>query len=1137
MQKRHVAICAAAAAVSAAAQAAPGFSHEMPRGTNEKPLDTPYAEMAETFRNPFDKVQTGCYWYWMAGNVSCDGVRKDLEAMKKAGIDRPYIGDIGGGGNEKGPVKTFSPEWNEVLQTAFSTASRLGIEIGLFNSPGWSQSGGPWVKPEMAMRRVVSSSVVVDGPAEGVVLPAPKFEYAPQKDMRDVCAIAYPVPKGLDGRLEKRAAKDAPLEAAKDKPLVVELASPEPFEAQSAEIVLASGKGSGDIVVEAETGGAWKRICKMPYSRYNHGPGVGFAPHAPIFAAFSPTTAKRFRVTVSTTRTDAAAGFASVAVCTAPHVERAVEKSLGKMHETPLPMWNEYKWPVEMECAEGTALDPSKSVVLTGKVAPDGKLDWKVPAGTWAIYRIACAPTGTKNGPANPEATGYEVDKMSREHIAAHFDAYLGKILEATPPESRKAIRHAVLDSYEQGGQNFTDHFAEKFKASFGYDPTPYFPVLHGTAVGSRADSDRFLWDLRRFVADEVAYSYVGGLRKASNAHGMETWLECYGHWGFPGEFLQYGGQSDGIAGEYWCEGSLGDIENRAASSCAHIYGRRLVWAESNTSAHKWFERGPMDLKQRTDRFFAEGLNATILHVYIQQDSDRKPGRIAWFGNEFNRHNTWFEHFDLFTGYLKRCGWMLRQGLNVADVAYFIGEDAPCMTGVCDPALPAGRQFDYINAEVLTETAGVDEKGRIVLPHGTAYEVLVLPKLDTMRPKMAECVERLVNAGATVIGPRPVRSPSLAGQPESDAKVREIAERLWGEEECKVESVKCKVRKYGKGVIASGISLEEALKMRGSEPDVILHSTLYTLHSSLAYAHRTMPKAEIYFISNQSGKEISSVDVSFRVAGRAPELWDAATGERRTAENWREEKGRTAVTLSLAKHESVFVVFPKEAGKGFNPVNPVNPVKNDLRVGPWIVEFESDGLHRGPKEPVKFDKLIDLSTSDDPAIKYYSGKLVYRTTFTLPSSSLPSTLSLDLGEVSVTAKVKVNGKDAGGVCFAPYRLDIAPFVKAGENELEIEVCNLWVNRLVGDDGLENRPTWTSIPCADKKRTKLHKSGLLGPVSIQYRTAEKVDAAKTAAAVTCLRAVGCGDRADPGFRGQVLQGRNRREMIQCQGASK
>ena len=1098
MQKRYIAICAAAAAFSAAAQTAPGFSHEMPKGTNEMPLDTPYEEMAATFRDPFGKVQTGCYWYWMAGNVSCDGVRKDLEAMKKAGIDRPYIGDIGDDGNEQGPVKTFSPEWNEVLQAAFSTASRLGIEIGLFNSPGWSQSGGPWVKPEMAMRRVVSSSVVVDGPAEGVVLPAPKFEYAPQKDMRDVCAIAYPVSKGVGGRLEKRAAEGAPLDVEKDRPLVVELASPKPFEAQSAELVLQSGKGCGDIVVEAEIGGEWKRICKMPYSRYKHGAGVGFAPHAPLFVAFSPTTARKFRVTVSTTRSDKG-GFASVAVCAAPCVERAVEKSLGKMHETPLPMWSEYKWPVEMECAEGSALDPSKAVVLAGKVSPDGKLDWKVPAGTWAIYRIASAPTGTKNGPANPEATGYEVDKMSREHIAAHFDAYLGKILEATPPESRRAIRHAVLDSYEQGGQNFTDRFAEKFKASFGYDPTPYLPVLHGMAVGSRADSDRFLWDLRRFVADEVAYSYVGGLRKASNAHGMETWLECYGHWGFPGEFLQYGGQSDGIAGEYWCEGSLGDIENRAASSCAHIYGRRLVWAESNTSGHKWFERGPMDLKQRTDRFFAEGLNATILHVYIQQESDRKPGRIAWFGNEFNRHNTWFEHFDLYTGYLKRCGWMLRQGLNVADVAYFIGEDTPCMTGVCDPALPEGRQFDYINAEVLTETASVDEKGRIVLPHGTAYEVLVLPKLETMRPKMAECVERLVNAGAFVSGPKPKRSPSLSGQPQSDAKVMEVANRLWGE----VDGENVKVAKRGKGMIAWGLSLEEALKMRGSAADVALDAKF-----KLAYAHRTMPNAEIYFVSNQSGAAIDNVEVSFRDCGaRVPELWDAATGTRRVSEKWREEAGRTAVTLSLAKHESVFVVFPAEkgnrrrqgyggrdgewgTGNGLNPVNPVNPVKNNLISGPWTVEFESDALHRGPKEPVVMEKLIDLSTSTNSAIKHYSGKIVYRAKFSWGTGngepgmgqSTNQQIMLSLGEVAVTAKVKLNGREAGGVCFAPWRLDISPFVKEGENDLEIEVCNLWINRLVGDAGMENAPTWTSIRHWDDK-TKLPKSGLLGPVRI------------------------------------------------------
>ena len=1056
------------------------FLHEMPKNTNERPLDTPYAEMFEVFRNPFGKVQTGCFWYWMAGNVSCDGVRRDLEAMKRVGIDRPYIGDIGGSGNEQGPVKTLSPEWNDVLQTAFSTASRLGIEIGLFNSPGWSQSGGPWVKPEMAMRRLVSSRVVVDGPKGDVVLPMPKFECAPAGDMRDVCAIAYPVPEGFMERAERHASADAPLVVENGRPLVVELVSSVSLSAQSAEVVLKNGGAEGRIVVEAEDGGAWRKVCDMPYSRYNHNPGMGFAPHAPIYATFAPTSAKKFRVTISTHRNEKGE-FSSVAVCAAAFVERAIGKSLGKMHETPLPMWHEYQWPAEAECAAGTALDPSKAVVLAGKVAADGRLDWNVPEGRWVIYRIGAAPTGTKNGPANPEATGYEVDKMSREHIAAHFDAYLGRILEATPPESRRAIRHAVLDSYEQGGQNFTDGFAEKFMASFGYDPMPYIPAVYGMAVGSRADSDRFLWDLRRFVADEVAYSYVGGLRKASNAHGMETWLECYGHWGFPGEFLQYGGQSDGIAGEYWCEGSLGDIENRAASSCAHIYGRRLVWSESNTSAGRWFERGPMDLKQRTDRFFAEGINASILHVYIQQSDERKPGRIAWFGNEFNRHNTWFEHFDLFTGYLKRCGWMLRQGLNVADVAYFIGEDAPKMTGVCDPELPAGRQFDYINAEVLTETASVDERGRIVLPHGTAYEVLVLPRLETMRPKMIECIERLVNAGAFVLGPKPKRSPSLSGQPHSDANVKDTADRLWGE----VDGDKVRFAMRGKGTIAWNMPLEEALKMRGSEPDAV-----FDAKAKIAYAHRTMPDAEIYFVSNQSGSEIPSTDVSFRVAGRIPELWDAATGEKRTAENWREEGGRTTVALSLAKHESAFVVLPKKAGQSARSrsSDASRPSREISISGPWTVSFESDGLHRGPKEPVRFDKLIDLSTSDDPAIKFYSGKIVYRATFKIEphnrtdGQSDNPRYSLSLGDVAVTAKVKVNGRDAGGVCFEPYRLDVTPFVKGGENALEIEVCNRWVNRLVGDEGLENRPTWTSMPCCGKN-TGLPKSGMTGPVSL------------------------------------------------------
>jgi len=1070
------------AVLCSAAVAAQGqFTHKMPESTGEKPTNPAYAEMARDFADPFGKVRTGCYWYWMAGNVSCEGVRKDLEAMKRAGIDRAYIGDIGGGGNKPGPVKTFSPEWEKALATAFETASRLDIEIGLFNSPGWSQSGGPWVKPEMAMRRLVASVTVVDGPAFGVKLPAPKFEYAPAGDMRDVCAIAYPAPVGFTDRLEAKDVNDSLLQR-KGKPLVVELESKTPFTAQSAELAFIDGTAAGRVKVEAEgDGGAWRTLCDMPFSRVNHGVGVGFSPHAPVIASFPSCTAKRFRVTVNA-HANHQSRFSSVAVCGAPLVARAYEKSLAKMHETPLPMWHEYQWPDDPANASGTALDPAKAVVLTGKVAPDGTLDWKVPSGKWVIYRFGAAPTGTKNGPANPEATGYEVDKMSRAHVAAHFDAYLGKILARTPPEHRRAIKHTVLDSYEQGGQNFTDNFAAKFKASFGYDPTPYLPALFGMSAGSCDDANRFLWDLRRFVADEVAYSYVGGLREASNANGMRTWLECYGHWGFPGEFLQYGGQSDGIAGEYWSSGSLGDIENRAASSCGHIYGKRQIWAESNTCGGSPFGRAPADMKGRTDRFFAEGINATILHLYIHQAYERAPGITAWFGNEFNRHNTWFKEMDIFTAYLKRCGYMLQQGLNVADIAYFIGEDAPKMTGVADPAPPRGRQFDYINGEVLRETAFVDEAGRLSLPHGTKYEVLVLPKLETMRPELLLRIEQLVKDGAFVIGPKPRRSPSLAGQPQSDATVKAVADRLWGEvgERGMGNGERKKFAKYGKGVIAWGLSLEEALAMRGSTTDCGFAKGV-----PIVYNHRTMKNADIYFISNQSGSRIAE-PVSFRVAGRVPELWQAVTGERREAPVWQTQGNRTEVMMTLEPLESVFVVFAKPAGR--SPRATATGTVRELKCD-WTLSFESDPLHRGPAKPLAMSALADLTRNADPAVKYYSGTVTYRTKFNAAKPAKGERVVLSFGSVREIARVKVNGRDVGGLWTAPYEVNVSDALKDGANELEVEVCTSWVNRLVGDASMPatKRPTWISVG-GYSPNSPLRPAGLVGPVSL--RTSDK-----------------------------------------------
>ena len=368
-------------------------------------------------------------------------------------------------------------------------------------------------------------------------------------------------------------------------------------------------------------------------------------------------------------------------------------------------------------------------------------------------------------------------------------------------------------------------------------------------------------------IADKVAYDYVGGLRDVSHQHGLHTWLENYGHWGFPGEFLMYGGQSDEIGGEFWSEGELGDIENRAASSCGHIYGKTKISAESNTCAGNSYARYPGVIKQRGDRFFAEGINNTLLHVYITQPDDRLPGVNAWFGNEFNRHNTWFSQIDNHLTYLKRANFMLQQGLNVADAAYFIGEDAPKMTGIVDPALPTGYQFDYMNAEVIEKYMDVKD-GKITLPHGTQYRILVLPKLETMRPELLAKIKELIEKGAVVMGPAPSRSPSLQNQPAADQQVKAMAAEIWGD----VDGVNVKSRKLGKGMILNGMTMEEAFATIDCIPDLNIPEG-----APVHYGHRTLDNAEIYFVSNQSDETIV-VTPEFRVTGMQPELWAPTTG-------------------------------------------------------------------------------------------------------------------------------------------------------------------------------------------------------------------------------------------------------------------
>ncbi|MDR1096732.1 MAG: glycoside hydrolase family 2 [Tannerella sp.] len=1022
-----------------------------------------FTSIESGFKKP-DSMQIGVYWYWISDNISKEGVIKDLEAMKEVGINRAFIGNIGlgGPGISYGKVKLLSPEWWEITHTALKKATELDIEIGIFNSPGWSQSGGPWVKPEQSMRYLASSEVRVRASGSGKTT-AIKLPEVAKDAMEDVRIIAYPAP----GNGEPITEKNWKLPGKTGEPLTLDMSLGKPapvrtfiFKTESPVRI----KAEAELLVKDGT--SWRSLKKIHIDRSNPALNVGFDPYAPVVISIPETNASDFRFVLSTGQN---AGSAEVTLSTQPLIERYPEKTLAKMFQTPLPMWNDYLWEKQPEIPANLCVDPQKVIDLTGKVQ-NGVLSWDVPEGEWIISRTAMRTTGVGNAPASPEGRGLEIDKINKEHIASHFDAFIGEILRRIPEEDRKTFKVIVEDSYETGGLNWTDDMIEKFRTVYGYDPVPYIPALSGVVVGSRDLSDRFLWDLRRLIADRVAYDYVGALREISNRHGLTTWLENYGHWGFPGEFLMYGGQSDEIGGEFWSEGSLGDIENRAASSCGHIYGKRKVWAESCTSGGPVFSRYPNIMKQRLDRFFTEGINSTLLHVYIHQPyEDKTPGMAAWFGNEFNRKNSWFSHMDYFLQYLKRSNLMLQQGLYVADVAYFIGEDAPKMTGIRTPELPKGYSFDYINAEVLLTRASVKD-GKLTLPDGMQYSLLVLPQLESMRPELLNKIKELVEEGLVILGPAPKQSPSLQNYPEADKQVTEQASALWGDGSEKI-------RTAGKGkVFADGQSIEDVFAAIDVQPDLIIKEDPQAL-----FIHRTLPDGgDIYFISNQSDKPIA-INPQFRIAGKVPELWNPLTSEIRELKEFDASGKTTTVPLQLQGFESSFIVFrkngkPSAAQKNFPEKERITTVST-----PWEVSFEPG--RRGPEETVTLNKLEDWSQSSDERIRYFSGKALYKAKFNV--ESIPQKqLYIDLGKVMVMAKVKINGTYVGGVWTSPYSVNITGFVKKGENTVEIEVANNWMNRLIGDRQLpeKDRPTWVNVN-PWKADSKLQPSGLLGPVEI------------------------------------------------------
>ncbi len=730
---------------------------------------------------------------------------------------------------------------------------------------------------------------------------------------------------------------------------------------------------------------------------------------------------------------------------------------------------------------------PSELVVdLTSRMTPDGRLAWDAPSGKWLILRYGHASNFKMTRPCPQVAVGLECDRLAKAGIEAHYGAFLKKIFEGVGPAAGKALTYVHIDSWEAGGQNWTASFPAEFRLRRGYDLRPWLPVLTGRVVGSVELSERFLWDVRMTVSEMIHDNYAGRLRELAQTHGMKLSIEAYGWLCI--DNLAYAGISDMPMSEFWAMGNGVlpthggyELSSKAMASAAHIYGKPIAGAESFTSGRGWQDH-PYLLKAMGDKAFCRGVNRMVFHCSAHQAYESMiPGLThrKW-GEQFQRYNTWWNYSRPWMDYLSRCQHLLQQGEFVADVCYWFGEGAPLNVDDMKLEIPKGYDFDFCSSDAVLQMSV--KKGRLFLPSGANYRYLRLPDTDRMTLPLARKIRELVEGGACVIGGKRLKgAPGLTDFPRCDVAVEKIAAALWDAN--RWVSVK---------------TLAEVFARDSLPPDFA--------GEGLSYIHRRVGEADIYFVSHQENRPFDAT-CTFRVAGKRPELWDPETGAIHELPKFTEKDGMTTVHLRFEPAQSWFVVFRNKMDDRRRKTEG----RTETRVlheltGSWEVIF--DPKWGGPAK-VMFEKLEDWSKRPETGIKYYSGTATYRNVFdTSHFKSHTSRLYLDLGKVEVMARVRLNGKNCGISWKPPYLLDITDAVHDGENKLEIDVVNLWINRMIGDEQLPEDSNWkdfetllewpdwfktgklrpsgryTFTSCRHyKKDTPLASSGLLGPVTI------------------------------------------------------
>ena len=890
--------------------------------------------LLDSFRSPPPAARARCWWHWMDNFITREGITKDLEAMKRAGLGGATILDIACFSDIKGDVKCLSPEWFAMVNHAVLEAKRLGLDLSVANCPGWSSSGGPWIRPENAMKNLGWTETRVRG-GQHVETVLPKIP-APKGYVKDVAVIAFPAIPGDQYDFWNNVAKTTILH----DPGLQLPKTPQNVKYSYDPAILADGKWFTQmlfnpklsqqpqgIIIElkvpqnmasfavAVSGPPWQNKAQYRISVSDDGKQwkehclTAFIPIGAGLESFPPVTAKFFKIEPVKVGNDNWLPVSGLTLSPAVRIPQYSYKTFAK-HET-FDKFPKFAQDTR-ECPAGCAVELSRALVLTDRMDANGKLVWDAPAGEWTVMRFALYTRNSGNHPANPEGRGLECDKMSKAGVDAAWSGMMKPIIEkAKASGAGDVVKYTLIDSYEVGPQNWTENMVAEFKELRGYDPTPYLPAMSGRYVKDSETSERFLEDIRRTVSDLYARWYGDYFRKVTNADGVRFELEPYGG---PFDDLMQGRAADVAMGEFWYNAHNPGVGNsRLASNVADVNGKKYVQTETFTSGRRsaaWSSY-PAKHKLQGDHAFAEGVNRFVFHSYAHQPFNTTGAGITMgkWGFHFNRHNTLWEFYPGWLDYIGRAQFMLQQGTTVADVLYVTKEDTP-VTPDFQPGTPFGYNFNAIDARTFISEVTADD-GCARLKNGRRYKVIVLPHARNISPELLDKAKTLAEAGAEVLlSEPPLRAFGLRGFPAADAKVKELTAALWGE--------KGKAQALGKGHTWYGVEPEAILKAIAMQPDFQLRDNKNRPvqpgtpdKKEIVFLHRRLADREVYFVANISQTTpLWNFTGVFRTTG-AVEFWDAEDGSVRPAAVWKAENGLTRVPLSLPQGKSIFVVFRK----------------------------------------------------------------------------------------------------------------------------------------------------------------------------------------------------------------------------------